>query len=274
VVLHSQLANDFVITLLDHSGLNAEEPYLVLEFCELKSLRLWVGTSRSWRDVAAALLHAARGLDGLHAAKGFHRDIKPENLLVARVSNERGWQVKLADFGLAGCPHPVTGAMTRSPAGTDGYIAPEILAGGKFDAPADIYSLGIVGIELLLGRIDIAAVGACGAPTGLVSLLQSMVRGVAAARPTAKQVAATLELLLNPPKLAAPLPFKSARPQVSSAVPNMGNEDAASAFIKGAAAVGLGAALVSIVGRIFGNSGTYYDPTVDRNRGQDGRFRR
>jgi serine/threonine protein kinase len=274
VVLHSQLANDFVIKLLDHAGLNAEDPYLVLEFCELRSLRSWVGASRNWRDVAAALLHAARGLVGLHAANGFHRDIKPENMLVARVSNQLGWQVKLADFGLAGYPHPVTGAMTRSPAGTDGYIAPEIVAGARFDAPADIYSLGVVGIELLVGRIDIASLGACGAPAGLVALLQSMVRGVAAVRPTAPQVAATLECLLNPPELAVPVPIRPTRPPVPSEALNLRTEDAATAFLKGAAAVGLGAALVGIVGRIFGGSGKFYDPSVDRNRGQDGRFRR
>ncbi|HEX2870016.1 MAG TPA: serine/threonine-protein kinase, partial [Polyangiaceae bacterium] len=127
VVLHSQLANEFVVGLLDHSGINDEVPYLVLEFCELRSLRSWVGRSKSWKQVAISLLHAARGLAGLHDAGAFHRDIKPENMLVARVLGKLGWRVKLADFGLAGCPHPVTGKMTRSPAGTDGYIAPEIV---------------------------------------------------------------------------------------------------------------------------------------------------
>src|SRR5438128_2663134 len=68
VILHSQLANEHVVGLLDHAGLNDGDPYLVLELCEFGSLRSWVGTGRGWRDVATVLLHAAKGLVGVHAA--------------------------------------------------------------------------------------------------------------------------------------------------------------------------------------------------------------
>lgn len=210
VVLHSQLSNQHVVTLLDHDGLSAEDPFLVLEFCELKSLRSWVGVQRGWRDTATALLHSAKGLAGVHAAGGLHRDIKPENMLLARVADVRGWRVKLADFGLAGSPHPVTGKMTRSGAGTDGYIAPEVLAGAEFHPSADVYSLGIVAVELLVGKIDVYALQSVGAPPALVTLVRSMVSGLPQARPTAQGTVARLEALLVEARVETPARSNSA----------------------------------------------------------------
>lgn len=197
VVLHDQLGNEYVVTLLEHSGLDADDPYLVLEFCALGSLRSWVGAGRGWRDVATALLHAAKGLTGLHEAGGFHRDIKPENMLVARASSLPGWRVKLADFGLAGLPNAATGKMTFNACGTPGYIAPELLGGAEFHPAADLYSLGITGVELLVGRTDVAALQTCGAPPPLIALVRSMVSGRAEVRPTARGVAESLEALLT-----------------------------------------------------------------------------
>jgi serine/threonine-protein kinase len=263
VVLHSQLANEFVVGLLDHTGLNDEDPYLVLEFCELKSLRRWVGAGYGWKDIATALLHAARGLAGLHAAGGLHRDIKPENMLQARAPVAPGWKVKLADFGLAGFPHPVTGKMTRSAGGTEGYIAPEVLAGAEFHSPADVYSLGIVAVEMLVGRIDSAPLLASGAPTVLKSLLQSMVSGRPEARPTARAVAEKLKVLLAP---VPALPWiLNSQPPVSMAPVAM---QAGSSLAKGAAAVGLGVLAFGFLKWISDRGGS-----VGQDRGPDGRFR-
>jgi len=202
VILHGQIGNEFVVDLLDHSGLNSEDPYLVLEFCDLKSLRPWVGTGRGWRDIAIALLHAAKGLAGLHGGGGLHRDLKPENLLVARVAGATSWRVKLADFGLAGFPHPTTGKMTLNAFGTTGYIAPELYGGAQFHPGADVYSLGIVGVELLVGRVDVAALQLSSAPASLVALVRLMVSALPGARPTAQVVVERLEALLTEAKAA------------------------------------------------------------------------
>jgi len=210
VILHSQLGNEFVVELLDHTGLNDEDPYLVLEFCELKSLRSWVGSGRGWRDIATALLHAAKGLAGLHAGGGLHRDLKPENLLVARAMGATPWRVKLADFGLAGFPHPTTGKMTLNAFGTKGYIAPELYGGAPFHPGADVYSLGIVGVELVAGRVDVVALQASGAPAGLVALVRSMISALPGARPTAQVVVERLEELLVKRVEAASVPRSSA----------------------------------------------------------------
>jgi serine/threonine-protein kinase len=98
-------------------------PYMVLEYCDGPKLRSWVGRT-SWQTAAMVLLHAASGLVGIHGTGGFHRDIKPENLLLARAPSGGGYLVKVSDFGLARRPKTARPPMTRTPGGTEGYIAP------------------------------------------------------------------------------------------------------------------------------------------------------
>jgi serine/threonine protein kinase len=269
VVLHAQLGNDHVVGLIDHSGLNDPEPYLVLEFCEHGSLRSWVTSQRPVFDVIIALTQAAKGLAGVHAAGGLHRDVKPDNLLRAKIDSYPHWRVKVADFGIACFPNPVSGSMTVSPGGTDGYKAPEIVAGADFHAGADIYSLGIVGVELLVGGFDLRGLDGCGAPASLKALLRSMTAGVAAARPTAAAVAKQLDIvafeqIFTSSKTAAPAVEAPKRPAASP------TDGAAKLFvgILGAFAVG------KAMSWAFDRSQTYYDPSVGTNRGPDGKFRR
>ncbi|WP_373372151.1 protein kinase domain-containing protein [Nannocystis bainbridge] len=62
----------------------------------------------------------------IHQLEGFHRDIKPDNLLATRAPEDGRIIIKLGDFGLARVPVASSGPMTRSPAGTPNYIAPEL----------------------------------------------------------------------------------------------------------------------------------------------------
>jgi eukaryotic-like serine/threonine-protein kinase len=266
VVLHSQLANEHVVGLLDHEGLNDRDPYIVLEFCELRSLRSWVGAQRDWKDIAKALLHAAKGLAGVHAAGGLHRDIKPENMLLARAADLPGWRVKLADFGLAGFPHPVTGTMTLGAFGTQGYIAPELFGGAEFHPSADVYSLGIVGVELLVGRIDVGALQASGVPAALVAVVWAMVNGLPQARPTAKAVVDKLEAALTEvraPVLSAPKPSVQYPPGAPTIRAIAEGPDRASGW--GWAALFAGAAIA--LGTMNSKDGN------GRFHGSDGKFR-
>lgn len=270
VALHSLLGNEHVVALLDHAGLDDEDPHFALEFCELGSLRSWVGAGKSSTEIATALLHAARGLAGVHAAGGLHRDVKPENLLVARASDVPGWRVKVADFGVAGFPNPVTGTMTLNAFGTKGYIAPELVGGTPFHPKADLYALGIVGIELLVGRIDVSALGATLAPFPLKYLLMSMVSGNTGNRPTAAQVVGQLERFLAP----APPAFSPSQPSAETVTaPRCQQGTSGDALAKGIVAVGTAALIGAGLKALFGGGGTYYDSNVDRNRGPDGRFR-
>jgi serine/threonine protein kinase len=95
-------------------------------------------------------LGAARGLAYLHTGcdqKIVHCDVKPENILLAD-----GGQVKIADFGLAKLMSPEQSALFTTMRGTRGYLAPEWLSNAAISDRADVYSFGMVLLELIHGR--------------------------------------------------------------------------------------------------------------------------
>lgn len=91
-------------------------------------------------EMAAALTHA-------HALGVVHRDLKPENILAMAAPGAPPWG--LTDFGAG--RFLARGATMRTLAGSLPYMAPELLCAGA-DARSDLYSLGVVGLELLAGE--------------------------------------------------------------------------------------------------------------------------
>lgn len=99
-------------------------------------------TERVMRDVASALGAA-------HARGIVHRDVKPENIFL----DEEG-RALLADFGVARSMSSETQQLTMHGVaiGTPTYMAPEQIDGGELDGRGDIYSLGLVAWEMLVGH--------------------------------------------------------------------------------------------------------------------------
>ncbi|MGE3404131.1 MAG: serine/threonine-protein kinase [Vicinamibacterales bacterium] len=92
----------------------------------------------------------ARALEAAHAAGIVHRDLKPENIVLADEGDDR---ITLVDFGIA----QAAGAADPGPlSGTPGYLAPEQLAGAAADGRSDIYALGVILGEMLLGHHPLA----------------------------------------------------------------------------------------------------------------------
>lgn len=81
----------------------------------------------------------------LHSNKIVYRDLKPDNVMI-----DTEGHVKLIDFGFA---KQMTGARTYTNCGTLGYVAPEVLSetGSGYDYSADIWSFGVLIVELLTG---------------------------------------------------------------------------------------------------------------------------
>ncbi|CAL1397944.1 unnamed protein product [Linum trigynum] len=129
---------------------------LVYEFVENNSLDHCLLGSRgsnirlNWGKRAAICLGIARGLAYLHeelVPHIVHRDIKASNILLDRELNP-----KIGDFGLAKLfPDDITHISTRI-AGTTGYLAPEYALGGQLTKKADVYSFGILVLEIISGR--------------------------------------------------------------------------------------------------------------------------
>ncbi|KAL8505741.1 hypothetical protein ACS0TY_016817 [Phlomoides rotata] len=106
----------------------------------------------SWKVRRRICIGVARGLAFLHEEVQphiVHRDIKASNVLL-----DKDFTAKISDFGLAKLfPTTITHVSTRV-AGTFGYMAPEYAIRGKLTRKADIYSFGVLLLEIVTGRCN------------------------------------------------------------------------------------------------------------------------
>jgi Tol biopolymer transport system component len=134
--------------------------FAVTELLEGETLRNRLSHSQlTWRKCVEIAVAVCDGLSAAHAKGIIHRDLKPENIFVTRDGN-----VKVLDFGLARMKAAsissvantvaTSGNITVSGAviGTVGYMSPEQVRGEKVEAASDIFSLGCVLYEMLVGR--------------------------------------------------------------------------------------------------------------------------
>ncbi|KAH7661961.1 Non-specific serine/threonine protein kinase protein [Dioscorea alata] len=94
-------------------------------------------------DLASALLYLHEGWEQCVV----HRDIKPSNVML-----DSAFNAKLGDFGLARLIDHDSDSQTTIVAGTRGYMAPEYINTGKASKESDVYSFGIVALEISCGR--------------------------------------------------------------------------------------------------------------------------
>ena len=131
--------------------------YITMEYVEGKSLKELI--RERGRLPAAAVLPIAkqlcRALEVAHDEGVIHRDIKPQNMVV-----EGDGVLKVMDFGIARlASRPAESGHTQAGmvVGTPEYMSPEQLVGDELDARADIYSVGVVLYECLVGRVPLTA---------------------------------------------------------------------------------------------------------------------
>ncbi len=150
----ARLEHPHIVPIYDYSE-HEGQPYLVMRFIEGDTLKARLQTGPMTiaqvidisRPVCQALAYA-------HDQGVLHRDIKPSNVLLAAQGG-----VFLTDFGLAKIAQAVESTLSQDAMiGTPQYISPEQAQGNaNLDARTDIYSLGVVLYELLVGRVPFQA---------------------------------------------------------------------------------------------------------------------
>src|SRR6266516_2456539 len=145
----AQVNSPNVVAVYD-AGEDAERPYLVMELVEGTTLELELrrtGHLEPARAVAIAT-GMASGLAAAHERGIVHRDVETSNVFLTPSD-----AAKIGDFGIARLERPdATLTLTGQTFGSPPYMAPEQATGGKVDARADLYSLGCVLFQMLVGR--------------------------------------------------------------------------------------------------------------------------
>jgi serine/threonine protein kinase len=127
---------------------------------ELVSGRTWREELKRFGVIAPAraaewFRQLLEGLQFAHNMGVVHRDLKPENVMIVEAPG--GDELKIMDFGLAKVLDAGTGvteSLTKDGAvmGTFGYMAPEVFTGGPVDERADIFAVGVMTVETLVGE--------------------------------------------------------------------------------------------------------------------------
>jgi aurora kinase len=145
IEIQSNLAHPNILRMFGHFH-DAKRIFLILEFAaggELYKLLQKQQRFPEWR-AAQYVAQMASALKYLHKKHIIHRDIKPENILVG-IHGE----IKISDFGWS--VH-TPGNRRKTFCGTLDYLPPEMLKGGDYGEKVDLWSLGVLTYEFLVGE--------------------------------------------------------------------------------------------------------------------------
>lgn len=147
------IESDNVVATYDYGEVTEDNGhtfcFIVMEYVRGESLADLLQREGNLDESLAldVLEQAAHGLSIIHRMGLVHRDIKPGNLLVTQ-----NGQVKIADFGIAKAAEAVPLTRTGMVVGTAQYVSPEQAQGHSVTPASDVYSLGVVGYEMLAGK--------------------------------------------------------------------------------------------------------------------------
>jgi serine/threonine protein kinase len=164
----AKLRHPNIVEVFDVSETDEAEQYLVVELLRGTTLRKLLQTHKAMPpEIAAAVaLELLGALAHAHGAGVVHRDIKPENVLVEHRGppsggGERGTPtphgdravVKLTDFGIAKLLDAQGVTSTGQVLGSPAHMAPEQIEGGEVDPRADVFGLGVLLYECMVGHL-------------------------------------------------------------------------------------------------------------------------
>ncbi|AAP04791.1 serine/threonine protein kinase [Chlamydia caviae] len=146
-----QISHPNIVKLYQY-GQCREGLYIAMEYIQGVSLRHYILSQLIPLSRAIdIILHIAQAIEYLHSRGILHRDIKPENILITSQGN-----IKLIDFGLA--ISSIDKDARPLYLGTPSYMSPEQRQGDKISELSEIYSLGLIAYELILGNLALGKV--------------------------------------------------------------------------------------------------------------------
>jgi serine/threonine-protein kinase len=225
----NEIGHPNIVDVFSFGRLTDGRSYFVMEWLQGMTLydRMW--ERKPALDEALDILdQVCDALDAAHEKGIIHRDLKPANIFLCPVRGRRE-AVKLLDFGVAKLTRAVESLDGHGPVarpqtktgfvvGTPEYIAPEQARAKEVDGKADVYALGVIAYEMILGKRPFEADNVADLvrmhlvdkppapkslwpeiPSPLAELLLSMIAKEASKRPSAAQVRAVIRELRGTP---------------------------------------------------------------------------
>ena len=153
--LVASLRDERTVSIYDFGSMSDGKLYMAQEFIDGQSLKALLERERplSAGRTAHILAQTLRSLREAHTYGLLHRDIKPENIMVFDYLGERD-QVRVVDFGIAKTLGEESSDLTAAGVlvGTPRYVAPERVTQKELVPASDIYSVGVVGYEVVTGQ--------------------------------------------------------------------------------------------------------------------------
>jgi serine/threonine protein kinase len=149
----AEVRDDHLVAILDADEADGFFPYIAVEYLPGGSLadRLDAEGPLDPADAVRVVGDVAQGLEALHAAGIVHRDVKPANILF-----DAGGTAKLTDFGLAKGRAYTVLTKPGQVLGTLDYLAPELIRGNAATPQTDLYALGCIAYECVVGKAPFA----------------------------------------------------------------------------------------------------------------------
>lgn len=150
-----ELQHENIVALYDVQE-TPSSVFLVMEYCNGGDLADYLQAKGTLREdtLRVFLQQIAAAMKILHSKGIIHRDLKPQNILLSyagrKKSNVSGIRVKIADFGFA--RYLQSNMMAATLCGSPMYMAPEVIMSQNYDAKADLWSIGTVVYQCLVGK--------------------------------------------------------------------------------------------------------------------------
>ncbi|MBI1258138.1 MAG: tetratricopeptide repeat protein [Chloroflexi bacterium] len=138
-----------IIRVLDYGFDDERLPYLTMDLLRAPRTLLQAGENAPLETKINLLVQMLQALAYLHRRSVIHRDLKPDNVAVVRENGAN--RVRVLDFGLALTPEYLNAGGGSDAAGTLAYMAPEVLQGDYATEASDLYAVGVIAYEMLVG---------------------------------------------------------------------------------------------------------------------------